>query len=88
MIRSPSADASQAPVSASPSVSRSIQILPSGLSMTSMTAGSSSHVAIADPSAVRSMRVPREIASGRRECAPMCAPARHGREIPPVNVDN
>src|ERR1035437_7940573 len=35
------------------------------LSMIEMTAGSSSHAAIADPSAVRNMRSPRENASDR-----------------------
>jgi hypothetical protein len=88
MIRSPSAGASHAPVSASPSVSRSIQMRPSGLSMTSITAESSSHAAIAGPNAVRNMRAPRVIASDRSECAPMTAPARHRREMRPMNGDD
>jgi hypothetical protein len=88
MIRSPSAGASHSPVSASPSASRSIQILPSGLSMTLMTPGSSSHAAIAGPNAVRNMRAPRETASDRRVDAPMTAPARHRREMQPMNGDD
>jgi len=38
---------------------------PSGFSITSMTAGSSSQVAIDGPSAVRSIRAPRVLASER-----------------------
>ncbi len=43
--------------------SRSIHNRPSGLSITSTIEGSSRKVAIAGPSAVRSMRAPREKAS-------------------------
>ena len=43
--------------------SRSTQSRPSGLSMTSTTPGSSSQAAIAGPSAVRSMRAPRDTTS-------------------------
>ena len=46
-----------------PPASRSTQSRPSGLSMTSTTPASSSQTAMAGPSAVRSMRAPREIAS-------------------------
>jgi len=52
-----------APVSASPSDSRSIQSRPSGLSITSTIDGSSRNRAMAGPRAVRSMRAPRVIAS-------------------------
>src|SRR5258708_21257353 len=44
------------------------------VSITSTTAGSSSQLAIAGPSAVRSMRAPREIASVRSESAATIAP--------------
>jgi len=66
-IRSPSAADNRFPVSASPSVRRSILKRPSGLSMTSTTAGSSSQAAMAGPSAVRNIRAPRETASAVKE---------------------
>jgi hypothetical protein len=50
-------------VSDKPLDSRSIHNRPSGLSITSMIAGSSRKRVIAGPNAVRSMRAPREIAS-------------------------
>ena len=62
-MRSPSAADSVRPLSSSPPDSRSIQSRPSGLSITSTIDGSSRKVAIAGPSAVRSMRAPREKAS-------------------------
>ena len=37
------------------------------------------------PNAVCSIRAPRVIASDRRECVPMNAPARHGHEMQPMN---
>ncbi len=54
-------------LSARPSLSRSIHSLPSGLSITSTTAGSSRNVAMAGPSAVRNMRALREDTSDRKE---------------------
>src|SRR6202023_437715 len=47
---------------------------PSGLSMTSTMAGSSSQFAIAGPKAVRNMRAPRAVASLLRASAPTVAP--------------
>src|SRR6056297_482031 len=60
MMRSPSAGDSTAPVSLSPSASRSTQSRPSGFSITSTTPASSSQAAMPGPRAVRSMRAPRE----------------------------
>ena len=64
-MRSPSAADSSSPVSLIPSPSRSSHRRPSGFSITSMTAGSSSQAAIDGPSAVRSIRAPRDFASDR-----------------------
>jgi hypothetical protein len=52
---------------------------PSGLSMTSTMAGSSSQAVIAGPIAVRSMRTLREVASDLREIVPTVAPVAHDR---------
>jgi hypothetical protein len=54
-----------------------------GISMTSTTLGSSSHAAIAGPSAVRSMRAPRETASGRKVYVSMTAPCVTGTRFGP-----
>lgn len=64
-MRSPSAAASVMPVSLMPSPSRSTHSRPSGFSITSITAASSSQAAIDGPSAVRSIRAPRVFASDR-----------------------
>ncbi|MNV75748.1 hypothetical protein D3C71_1690620 [compost metagenome] len=58
-MRSPSAADSRSPVSDSPSESRSIQMRPSGFSITSTTVASSRKRPMAGPSAVRSIRAPR-----------------------------
>ncbi len=58
-IRSPSDADSVCPVCANPSRSRSIQIRPSGFSITSTMSGSRKRAEMAGPSAVRSMRTPR-----------------------------
>ncbi len=55
-MRSPSAGDRRSPVSDSPSDSRSIQMRPSGFSITSTTEASSRNRAMAGPSAVRSIR--------------------------------
>jgi hypothetical protein len=64
-MRSPSAAEQLMPVSLMPSPSRSTHSRPSGFSITSMTAASSSQAAIDAPSAVRSIRAPRVFASER-----------------------
>ena len=66
-MRSPSAAERRSPVSANPVDNLSIQSRPSGFSITSTMAGSSRKAAIAGPSAVRSIRAPRETVSDWKE---------------------
>ena len=68
----------RAPVSDSPADRRSIHSRPSGLSITSTTAGSSRNAAMSGPSAVRSMRAPRVTASALHDAFPYCPRHRAG----------
>jgi hypothetical protein len=74
-MRSPSAGVSTAPVLNRPVDKRSIHSRPSGLSITSTTAGSSRNAAMSGPSAVRSMRAPRVTASALDDAVPILPPA-------------